>query len=112
MKQETLAVAVDMEEAYNKVQFKLQVDVLVQYYGVRLTLTRWLATALQVKQSPMRLGNWISTPQQLTKGLPKFSPLYSVLYYVYTKRWADLKSSGLSRVLTLAERRAYLQNRQ
>ena len=51
----------------------------------------------------MRLGNWISTPQQLAMGLPQGSPLSPVLYNVYTKGLADLNSNGLSRMLTLAD---------
>ena len=38
-KEQTLAVAVDVEDAYNRVQFKLLMELLVQY-GVSLTLTR------------------------------------------------------------------------
>ena len=98
----SLAVAVDLEDAYNRVQFKLLMELLRQY-GVSLTLTRWLAAALQERKVAMRLGNWISTPQQLTMGLPQGSPLSPVLYNVYTKGLADLKSNGLSRVLTLAD---------
>ena len=101
-KEQILAVAVDLEDAYNRVQFKLLIEILVQY-GVSLTLTRWLAAALQERKVAMRLGNWISTPQQLTMGLPQGSPLSPVLYNVYTKGLADLNSNGLSRVLTLAD---------
>ena len=43
----------------------------------------------------MGLGNWISTPQQLTMGLPQGSTLSPVLYNVYTKGLADLNSNGL-----------------
>ena len=110
-KEQTLAVAVDLEDAYNRVQFKLLMELLRQY-GVSLTLTRWLAAALQERKVAMRLGNWISTPQQLTMGLPQGSPLSPVLYNVYTKGLADLNSNGLSRVLTLADAYAYLQNIQ
>ena len=101
-KEQTLAVAVDLEDAYNRVQFELLMELLVQY-GVSLTLTRWLAAALQERKVAMRLGNWTSTPQQLTMGLPQGSPLSPVLYNVYTKGLADLNSNGLSRVLTLAD---------
>ena len=38
-KEQTLAVAVGLEDAYNRVQFKLLVELLVQY-DVSLTLTR------------------------------------------------------------------------
>ena len=101
-KEQTLAVAVDLEDVYNRVQFKLLMELLRQY-GVSLTLTRWLAAALQERKVVMRLGNWISTPQQLTMGLPQGSPLSPVLYNVYTKGLADLNTNGLSRVLTLAD---------
>ena len=83
-------------------QFKLLIELLVQY-EVSLKLTRWLAAASQERKVVMRLGNWISTPQQLTMGLPQGSPLSPVLYSVYTKGMADLKSNGLSWVLTLAD---------
>ena len=98
-KEQTVALAVDLEDADNRVQFKLLMELLRQY-GVSLTLTRWLAAALQERKVAMRLGNWISTPQQLTMELPQFSPLSPVLYNVYTKGLADLNSSGLSRVRT------------
>ena len=38
-KEQTLAVVVDLEDAYNRVQFKLLMEFLGQY-GVSLTLTR------------------------------------------------------------------------
>ena len=63
-------MAVDLDDAYNGVQFKLLMELLVQY-GVSSTLTRWLAAALQERKATMRLGNWISTPLQLTMGLPQ-----------------------------------------
>ena len=101
-KEQTLAVAVDLEDAYNGVQFKLLMELLVQY-GVSVTLTRWLAAALQERKVAMRLGNWISTPQQLTMGLPQGSPLSPVVCNVYTKGLVDMNSNGLSRVLTLQD---------
>ena len=98
----TLKVAVGLEDAYNRVQSKV-LTVLLEQYGVSLTLKRWLAAALQERKVAMRLGNWISTPQPLTMGLPQGSPLSPVLYNVYTKGLADLNSNSLSRVLTLAD---------
>ena len=82
-KEQTLAVAVDLEDVYNRMQFKLLMELLVQS-DVSLTHTRWLAAALQERKVAMELANWISTPQQLTAGFPQGSPLYLVLYNVYT----------------------------
>ena len=59
-------------------------ELLVQY-GVSLTLTRWLVAALQERKVAIRLGNWISTPQQLTMGLPQGSLLSPFLDNVYTR---------------------------
>ena len=55
-KEQTLAVAVDLEDAYNRVQFELLMELLGEY-GVSLTLTRRLAAALQEKKVAMQLGN-------------------------------------------------------
>ena len=48
-------MAIDLEDAYNRVQFKLLMDLLRQY-GVSLILTQWIAGELLV----MQLGNWSS----------------------------------------------------
>ena len=88
-KEQPLAVAIDLEDAYNKVQFKLLMDLLVQY-GVSLTLTRWIAGALLERTVVMQLGNWSSATHQLTMGLPQGSPFSPVLYNVYTEGLADL----------------------
>ena len=95
---------VDLEDVYNGVHFKLLVELLAQY-GVSLRLTRWLAAALQETMIAMRLGNWISTPKQLTMGIPHGSFLSPALYYVYKKAYADLNSNDLSRVLILVDDR-------
>ena len=54
--EQTLVVAVDLEDAYSKMQFKLLVEFLVQY-DIGLTLTRWLAGAILERKVTMRLGN-------------------------------------------------------
>ena len=95
-------MAVDLEDAYNKVQFKLLMDLLIQY-GVSLTLTRWVAGALLERTVVMQLGNWNSAPHQLTMGLPQGSQLSPVLFNVYTKGLADLNQNGPSKILKLAD---------
>ena len=41
-KEQKVAVATDLKDAYNRVQFKLLMDLHIQY-GISLTLTRWIA---------------------------------------------------------------------
>ena len=106
-KEQTVAVAIDFEDAYNRVQFKLLMDLLTQY-GVSITLTRWVAGVLLERTVVMQLGNWSSAPHQLTMGLPQGSPLSLVLFNVYTKGLADLNQNGPSKILTLTDDGAHI----
>ena len=78
-KEPAVAVAIDLEDVYNRVQFKLLMDLLIQY-GVSLTLTRWAAGALLESTVVMQLGNRRSAPQLLTMGPSQGSPLSPVLF--------------------------------
>lgn len=64
-KEQTLAVAIDLGDAYNRVQLKLLKDLILQY-GVSLTLTRWTAEALSKRTMVMQLGSWSSAPYHAT----------------------------------------------
>ena len=94
-KEQTVAVAIDLKDAHNRVQFKLLMNRLIQYGN--LTLNQWVAGALMVRTVVMQLGNWSSAPHQLTMGLPQGSPLLPVLFNVYTKGLADLNQNGPSK---------------
>ena len=76
-------MAFDLEDAYNRVQFKLLLDLLLQH-GVSPTLTRWIAAAFLQGTGVIQLGNWNSVPRQLTMGLPQGSPFSSGLFNVNT----------------------------
>ena len=100
-KEQTVAVSIDLEGAYNRVQFKLLMDLFIQY-GVSLTLTRCVAGALLGRTVVIQLGKWSSAPPQLTMGLPHGSPLSPVLFGVYTEGLADLNQNRPSKIHTLA----------
>ena len=95
-------MAIDLEDAYNRVSFKLLIELLLQY-GVSLTITRWIAAAMLERTVVLRLGDWSSASLKLTMGLPQGSPLSPVLCNIYTKGLADLDQRGPARVLTLAD---------
>ena len=50
-----MAVAIDLEVAYNRIQFKLLMDLLMQSED-NLTLARWIAGALLERTVCMQLG--------------------------------------------------------
>ena len=92
-----VAVASSLKDAYNRVQLKLLMDLLMNY-GVSLTLTRWIAGAVLERTVVMQLGDWSSAPQHLMMGLPQGSPLSPVLYNIYTKSLADVnRKMGLEK---------------
>ena len=101
-KEPAVAVAIDLEDAYNRVQFKLLMDLLIQY-GVSLTLTRWVVGALLESTVVTQLGNRSSAPHQFTMGLPQGSLILPVLFNIYTKGLADLNQNGPSKILTMAD---------
>ena len=103
-KEQTVAVAFNLDDTYNRVQFKLLMNLLMQY-GISLTLTQWTAVVLLERTVAMQLGNWTSAPHQLTMGLPQGSLLLPVLFNVYTKGLADLNQNGPRKILTPVDNR-------
>ena len=101
-KEPAVAVAIDLEDAYNRVQFKLLMDLLIQY-GVSLTLTQWAAGAVLERTLVTQLGNRSSAPHQFTMGLPQGSLILPVLFNIYTKGLADLNQNVPSKILTMAD---------
>ena len=97
--EQTLAVAMDLQSAYNRVHFKPLMDMFLQY---RETLTRWTAAALW-RTMVMQLGSWSSAPHQLTVGGEwACLSLSLILNSVYTNGLENLNQNRLSRAFTLA----------
>ena len=100
-KEETLSVALDLEDAYNRVSFNTLIDILVSYEVNPFTI-KWIAAALMERTVALRLGDWVSTTIKITPGLPQGSALSPVLYNVYTSKLADMQIPR-GRILTFAD---------
>ena len=111
-----MALAVDLEDAYSREQFKLLMELLVQY-GISLTLTRWLTSSTPGRKGchvTLKLDLHAPTTDNRTSTSPPPNPpapppppppppvLSPVLYNVCTNGLADLNNNGLSRVLMLS----------
>ena len=100
-KEETIAVAIDLEDAYNRVSY----EVLIRMLGscdINPIVVNWIAAALMRRTVALRHGNWTSDPAAITPGLPQGSPLSPVLYNVYTARLAMMENPN-GRILTFAD---------
>ena len=100
-KEQTQAIAGDLEDAYNSVRFTMRMKLLVQYVFT-LMLTRWLTAAIQ-ERSPHDLG--IGSPRFTNRqwDFHKVLPCPQSSTFVYAKGLAGLNISGLNRVLTHAD---------
>ena len=96
-KDQTVAIVIDLGNAYNRVQFKFLMDLLMRD-GVSWTFIRWIAVVLLNKTD--QLPKWSSATHQLTMGLPQGSPLSLVFYnersIMYIKGLADVNQDGFN----------------
>ena len=100
-KEDTVAVALDLEDAYNRVTYERLMQIL-EDSGINSYMINWLASALMQRTVALRLGTWTSDPVTITPGLPQGSPLSPVLYNIYTARVAAI-SVPKGRTLTFAD---------
>ena len=84
-RKETVVAALDLEDAYNRVNFGRLVDCLL-HFDVDVWLTRWVAAALMERKVVLRQGMRTSDPMAISPGLPQGSPLSPVLFNVYTAK--------------------------
>jgi ribonuclease HI len=100
--EETLVIALDLEDAYNRVQYNVLMRTLANL-EISPQLVRWIGTALLKRKVALRLGAWASDPTEITPGLPQGSALSPVLFNVYTAGITSNQFEGPGRTLSFAD---------
>ena len=84
-REETLVIALDLEDAYNRVYFKILIRTLINInidpFGIM-----WIGKALLKRKVALKVGPW-------TSGLPHCSALSPVLFNVYTVGVMSVKTN-------------------
>jgi hypothetical protein len=101
-KEETVVVAIDLEDAYNRVSYDKMMDLLLNL-GLDPWLIRWIAEALMTRKVALKSGKWVSDVQEISPGLPQGSALSPVLFNIYTAKIASAGICETGRTLTFAD---------
>jgi hypothetical protein len=78
-KQETVVVALDLEDAYNKVRYDVLIMTLIDM-EVCPWIINWISTRLYERQVALRMGGWVSDTHIVAPGLPQGSPILCNVY--------------------------------
>ena len=100
--EETLVVALDLEDAYNRVRYDVLLRTMVRM-GVRPQLIIWIGEALLKRSVALRVGTWTSERRTITPGLPQGSALSPVLFNIYTVGITSNQLEGPGRTLSFAD---------
>ena len=101
-KEETLAVALDLEDAYNRVDFGILMRTL-RNLKVDPYLVMWIGKALLKRKVALRVDTWASEVKSITPGLPQGSALSPVLFNVYTAGITSNQLEAPGRTLSFAD---------
>ncbi len=82
-REEILFVALDLEDAYNRVQYSVLLRTMIRLH-VDPQLIIWIGEALLKRNVALRLGTWTSEVKTITPGLPQRPALSPVLFNIYT----------------------------
>ena len=85
--EETVVVALDLEDAYNRVQYDNLMRMLVNM-EISPSLVIWISIAMHKRKVALRLGMWASQACMITPGLPQGSALSPVpLMFTYSRHY-------------------------
>ena len=101
-KEETIVIALDLEDAYNRVQFDVLMRTLARM-EVDAQVVMWVGMALLSRKVALRVGSWSSEIQSIAPGLPQGSALSPVLFNVYTVGITSNQLEGPGRTLSFAD---------
>ena len=101
-KEETLVVALDLEDAYNRVDYDILMRTLVNM-KIDPYITLWIGKALLKRKVALRVGPWASDVKTITQGLPQGSALSLVFFNVYTVGITSNPLEAPGRTLSFAD---------
>ena len=99
---ETCAVAIDLEDAYNRVSLDILMDQLLNL-AVNPFVVWWVGAVLMHRIIVLKYGNLVSAPTVISPGLPQGSSVSPVLFNVYTVHITSTQITGAGRTMSYAD---------
>lgn len=96
----TVSLYLDISKAFDTVDHSILLDKL-QKYGFRGTILHWFSSYLSNRNQRVRIGDSLSSPQNISSGVPQGSTLGPLLFLIYVNELLEIKISG--RIFSFAD---------